>query len=156
MMIQGFSSKFSEPTSCCRIVLLRRGLSSVLCGTRESVELQSASASQTGDTSAYDPSQKMGTTAGLYNLQRSKTWCGRRDLNPHGPFKPCGFSYRRRLSPPRHDALGELTLVCGLDYPFTILRKTPELRCCPSSLYTFPASVSPGLARDCHSRFPRI
>jgi hypothetical protein len=46
--------------------------------------------------------------------------------------------------------------VCGLDYPFTLLRKIPELRCCPSSLYTFPAGVSPGLARDCHLRFPRI
>ena len=23
-----------------------------------------------------------------------KRWCGRRDLNPHGPFKPCGFSFR--------------------------------------------------------------
>jgi hypothetical protein len=32
----------------------------------------------------------------------------------------------------------------------------PELRCCPSSLYTFPAGVPPGLARDCHLRFPRI
>jgi hypothetical protein len=29
--------------------------------------------------------------------------------------------------------------VCGLDYPFTFLRKNSELRCCPSSLYTFPA-----------------
>jgi len=33
--------------------------------------------------------------------------------------------------------------------------ENPELRCCPSSLYTFPAH-SPGLARDCHLRFPRI
>src|SRR5437667_7477460 len=40
--------------------------------------------------------------------------------------------------------------VCGLDYPFTLLTECPELRCCPSSLYTFPAGVSPGLARDCH------
>ena len=31
--------------------------------------------------------------------------------------------------------------VCGLDYPFTLLRTIPELRCCPSSLYTFPAVV---------------
>ena len=31
------------------------------------------------------------------------------------------------------------------------------LRCCPSSLYTFPAGMfGPGLARDCHYRFPRI
>ena len=27
-------------------------------------------------------------------------WCGRWELNPHGPFKPCGFSCRLRLSPP--------------------------------------------------------
>ena len=26
--------------------------------------------------------------------------------------------------------------VCGLDYPFTLARS--HLRCCPSSLYTFP------------------
>ena len=32
----------------------------------------------------------------------------------------------------------------------------PKIRCCPSSLYTFPADVCPGLARDCRSRFPRI
>ena len=31
---------------------------------------------------------------------RQKNWCGRRESNPHGPFKPCGFSYRLRLSPP--------------------------------------------------------
>jgi hypothetical protein len=35
--------------------------------------------------------------------------------------------------------------------------KDPGLRCCPSSLYTFPAgTLRPGLARDCHFRFPRI
>ena len=32
-----------------------------------------------------------------------KYWCGRWELNPHGPFKPCGFSYhfgfrRRQLA----------------------------------------------------------
>src|ERR1700687_6080041 len=33
----------------------------------------------------------------------------------------------------------------------------PGVRCCPSSLYTFPAGMCrPGLARDCHHRFPRI
>jgi len=39
----------------------------------------------------------------------SKTWCGRRDLNPHGPFKPCGFSCRLRLSPPGRGAFAGLT-----------------------------------------------
>ena len=28
------------------------------------------------------------------------SWCGRWELNPHGPYEPCGFSYRLRLSPP--------------------------------------------------------
>jgi len=39
--------------------------------------------------------------------------------------------------------------VCGLDYPFTMLRtkdNPPEVRCCPSSLYTFP-SRRPGRGR---------
>ena len=85
-----------------------------------------------------------------------KTWCGRRDLNPHGPFKPCGFSYRLRLSPPRRDAFGELTPGLRSGLSLHPPPETPELRCCPSSLYTFPAGVSPGLARDCHLRFPRI
>jgi hypothetical protein len=32
--------------------------------------------------------------------------------------------------------------------------ENPELRCCPSSLYTFPGwNIWPGLARDCHLRF---
>ena len=31
--------------------------------------------------------------------------------------------------------------VCGLDYPFTFSRCS-GLRCCPSSLYTFPAEIS--------------
>jgi hypothetical protein len=34
--------------------------------------------------------------------------------------------------------------------------ESPELRCCPSSLYTFSAGISPGLARDRRLRFPRV
>ena len=83
-------------------------------------------------------------------------WCGRRDLNPHGPFKPCGFSYRLRLSPPGRGALGGLTSGLRSGLSLHPPPEGPELRCCPSSLYTFPAGVSPGLARDCHLRFPRI
>jgi len=48
-------------------------------------------------------------------------------LNPHGPFKPCGFSYRLRLSPPGHEAHEGSRQVCGLDYPFTISRKLQGL-----------------------------
>jgi len=86
----------------------------------------------------------------------TKTWCGRRDLNPHGPFKPCGFSCRLRLSPPGCEAVRGLTpgLRSGLSLHPT--PEDPELRCCPSSLYTFPAGISPVLARDCHLRVPRI
>jgi hypothetical protein len=76
---------------------------------------------------------------------RATRWCGRRDLNPHGPFKPCGFSYRLRLSPPERDTFRKVTpgLRSGLSlhHPPVAL----ELRCCPSSLYTFPAGVSTGL-----------
>jgi hypothetical protein len=36
-------------------------------------------------------------------------------------------------------------------------RSGPEVgKTSASILYTFPAGVSPGLARDCHLRFPRI
>jgi hypothetical protein len=80
----------------------------------------------------------------------SKTWCGRRDLNPHGPFKPCGFSYRLRLSPPGREAFAGLTPSLRSGLSLHRPPENPELRCCPSSLYTFPADVSPGLARDCH------
>ena len=70
----------------------------------------------------------------------SKTWCGRRDLNPHGPFKPCGFSYRLRLSPPGGEAFGGLTpgWRSGLSLHH-LPDLAPGVRCCPSSLYTFPA-----------------
>ena len=32
--------------------------------------------------------------------------------------------------------------VWGLDYPFTVSGFLPGIRCCPSSLYTFPAGFS--------------
>jgi hypothetical protein len=43
------------------------------------------------------------------------TWCGRRDLNPHGPCGPTDFHTLLRLSPPLLSAR-----VWGLDYPFTV------------------------------------
>ena len=44
--------------------------------------------------------------------------------------------------------------VCGLDYPFTVRSPEAAVRCCPSSLYTFPAK---GLARDYHlTGFPEF
>ena len=84
-------------------------------------------------------------------------WCGRGESNPHG-LSPSGFSYQLRLSPPRR-GVRHTRRVCGLDYPFTLPRKgRPRVRCCPSSLYTFPAGAAgPGLARDCHlTGFPEF
>jgi hypothetical protein len=76
-------------------------------------------------------------------------------LEPSWAFKPCGFSYRLRLSPPGRDALGALTPGLRSGLSLHPPPEVPELRCRPSSLYTFPAGVSPGLARDCQLRFPR-
>jgi hypothetical protein len=97
------------------------------------------------------------TSIGVHD-HTSKKWCGRRDLNPHGPFKPCGFSYRLRLSPPEHETLEGSCQVCGLDYPFTVLRKirslgaarlvsTPSRMECLSGLGSgLPFKVSPNLS----------
>jgi hypothetical protein len=87
--------------------------------------------------------------------ERSKMrWCGRRELNPHGPFKPCGFSCRLRLSPPGCSTRSDP--VCGLDYPFTLPREPRGLGA--ARLVSTPSQLEylPGLARDCHLRFPRI
>jgi hypothetical protein len=76
------------------------------------------------------------------------SWCGRRESNPHEPFKLCGFSYRLRLSPPGFVRSFHIRFAV-----WTIPSPSPGgpgLRRCPSSLYTFPADFSPGLARDCH------
>ena len=56
-------------------------------------------------------------------------------LEPSRALRTNGFSYHLRLSPPPFG-------VCGLDYPFTVPGLVPGVRCCPSSLYTFPASFS--------------
>ena len=64
-------------------------------------------------------------------------------MNPHG-LAACGFSYRLRLSPPsssRHRRKVGFAV-------WTIPSPCPggrEFRCCPSSLYTFPAEFSAGL-----------
>ena len=73
-------------------------------------------------------------------------------LEPPRAVKLRGFSYRLRLSPPRRAGR-----VCGLDYPFTVPGGS-GVRCCPSSLYTFPAGrLRPGLARDRHvTGFPEF
>jgi hypothetical protein len=76
-------------------------------------------------------------------------------LEPSRAVKLNGFSYRLRLSPPGRDVLKRTRQVCGLDYPFTVSRKIRGLGA--ARLVSTPSrSVAPGLARDCHSRFPRI
>jgi hypothetical protein len=68
-------------------------------------------------------------------------WCGRRESNPHG-LTPNGFSYQLRLSPPPRKRLWS-----GLS-----LHLSSRLRCCPSSLYTFPSGLGSGLPSDRISR----
>src|SRR6266567_603723 len=63
-------------------------------------------------------------------------WCGRRDLNPHGPCGPTDFRTLLRLSPPP-TAFAMGLGVWTIPSPFPNL--APGVRCCPSSLYTFPA-----------------
>ena len=97
------------------------------------------------------------------------------NLNPDGPDPllnplltcPKGSDdvHRLRLSPPGCGALKRPRQVCGLDYPFTVPRtirglgaarlvSTPSwLGCCMRQQHV---ACLPGLARDCHFRFPRI
>src|ERR1019366_4210175 len=53
-----------------------------------------------------------------FRLRSEGIWCGRGDLNPHGPCGPTDFRTRLRLSPPRLSC----SRVWGLDYPFTVSR----------------------------------
>jgi len=76
-------------------------------------------------------------------------------LEPSRAVKLNGFSYRLRLSPPGRGVSERTRQVCGLDYPFTVPRYTRGLGA--ARLVSTPSrSVVPGLARDCHFRFPRI
>ena len=52
-------------------------------------------------------------------------------MNPHGPFKACGFSYRLRLSPPGRGALRGLTLGLRSGLSLHPPPENPELSCCP-------------------------
>ena len=86
-------------------------------------------------------------------------------IEPSRAVKLNGFSYRLRLSPPGRDALKRMRQVCGLDYPFTVPRTirglgAARLVSTPSRLECWmrqhQEACLPGLARDCHFRFPRI
>src|SRR5208337_1944363 len=95
--------------------------------------------------------------------RRGERWCGRRESNPHGPLGPTDFhavyGFRRPDA-----ALGSARARFAV---WTIPSPSPKnlgLRCCPSSLYTFPAGVSLrawlGIATPAFAgaslRFPRI
>ena len=67
--------------------------------------------------------------------RKNSVWCGRRDLNPHGPCGPTDFHTRLRLSPP------PTAFAMGFGV-WTIPSPCPDLSPgvrLPSSLYTFPA-----------------
>ena len=74
-----------------------------------------------------------------FEARAKGSWCGRRDLNPHGPCGPTDFHTRLRLSPPPTAFAMEFG-VWTIPSPCPDL--APGVRCCPSSLYTFPASFS--------------
>jgi hypothetical protein len=75
-----------------------------------------------------------GCRASICRRNRGEVWCERGELNPHG-LAPGGFSYPLQLSLPANIGLrfGVWTI------PSPSPGKLPGLRCCPSSLYTFPA-----------------
>jgi hypothetical protein len=82
-----------------------------------------------------DSSRDVATPSASDSTLEFEAWCGRRDLNPHGPCGPTDFHTRLRLSPPCCPAarFGVWTI------PSPCPDLAPGVRCCPSSLYTFPA-----------------
>src|SRR5437870_4638026 len=60
-------------------------------------------------------------------------------LEPSRTLRSNGFSYPATAFAAAHRFRNG---VWGLDYPFTVPGLVPGVRCCPSSLYTFPASFS--------------
>src|SRR6266849_9572074 len=57
-------------------------------------------------------------------------------LEPSRTLRSNGFSYPATAFAATHRFRNG---VWGLDYPFTVPGLVPGVRCCPSSLYTFPA-----------------
>ena len=72
-----------------------------------------------------------------FEARAKRSWCGRRDLNPHGPCGPTDFRTRLRLSPP----LAILPRFGVWIIPSRCPGRFRDVRCCPSSLYTFPARL---------------
>src|SRR6267142_7197227 len=88
--------------------------------------------------------------------EREKNWCGRWESNPHEEKSPEDFHAVYGFRRPDADALQHSRPVCGLDYPFTLPQKIRGLGA--ARLVSTPSRMDflPGLARDCHYRFPRI
>ena len=97
----------------------------------------------------------------------SKWWCGRGDSNPHRPCGPTDFltSYGFRRPRPPREAEGT-SLWSGLSLHRAPIE--PEVRCCPSSLYTFLSGLAaprawlgiasqgfPEFGQFCFRSFPR-
>jgi hypothetical protein len=76
------------------------------------------------------------------------SWCGRRDLNLHGPCGPTDFLALYGFVGPGRDARhGDAP--SGLWSGLSLHHSRQGRRCCPSSLHTFPSGVlRPGLVRD--------
>jgi len=77
----------------------------------------------------------------IWQVCSEKRWCGRWELNPYGPLSPADFhagcGFRRPDDAPW----------CSVRFAvWTIPSPSPRrfrgLRCCPSSLYTFPTEIS--------------
>ena len=72
-------------------------------------------------------------------------WCGRPDLNRHRPCGPTDFHTTSAFA-----AADSAFVVWTIPSPWR-----RRVRCCPSSLYTFPDSLGLGSGLPCE-RFPRI
>jgi hypothetical protein len=89
-------------------------------------------------------------------MEIAERWCGRRESNPHRPLGPADFHTVYGFRRPNAGAFSSAPARFAVWTIPSPSPDDPELRCRPSSLYTFPAEVfRPGLARDCHPGFRR-
>jgi hypothetical protein len=81
------------------------------------------------------------TRYGAARRPGGRRWCGRGDSNPHRPCGPTDFltSYGFRRPRLPREAEGA-SLWSGLSLHRAPIE--PEVRCCPSSLYTFPSELA--------------
>jgi hypothetical protein len=77
---------------------------------------------------------------------QSAQWCGRGDLNPHRHCCPTDFHTSYGFRRPRPSRGASLWSGLSLHHAPTKPKAVPEVRCCPSSLYTFPVRSGPGEA----------